>query len=261
MSGPAHRMLSAKSRSHVRHQFAASSSSTATRLATGTVHCGALHDTTAAAGSTSRPRLHRHRSGSTPGRQVRGVGGIVGGVCSNPPTVGESFLTLWGTAWEAPNRNSDKLIYTLSFTAAVVLTLPERPQRRVRSSGLLPQAARSGCVAPVRRKQVPAVLPRRLPDLCGQLAARRDHERARVAGRLTVGQALQDRLEEGRGLARAAHGANELSARAEFHKNYASFRSCPLSSRADRRLYQPTRAAENPGVREAGVGAGQHPLL
>ena len=143
----------------------------------------------------------------------------------------------------------------------VTCALPERPQRRVRSSGLLPQAARSGCVAPVRRKQVPAVLPRRLPDLCGQLAARRDHERARVAGRLTVGQALQDRLEEGRGLARAAHGANELSARAEFHKNYASFRSCPLSSRADRRLYQPTRAAENPGVREAGVGAGQHPLL
>ena len=177
------------------------------------------------------------------------------------PEAGSGFPTLWGTPWDVFSGKLGKCMPGEALTEIVVLPLPERPQRRVRSSGLLPQAARSGCVAPVRRKQVPAVLPRRLPDLCGQLAARRDHERARVAGRLTVGQALQDRLEEGRGLARAAHGANELSARAEFHKNYASFRSCPLSSRADRRLYQPTRAAENPGVREAGVGAGQHPLL
>ena len=74
--------------------------------------------------------------------------------------------------WDVFSRKLGKCMPGEAFTAIVLLTLPERPQRRVRSSGLLPQAARSGCVAPVRRKQVPAVLPRRLPDLCGQLAAR-----------------------------------------------------------------------------------------
>ena len=69
--------------------------------------------------------------------------------------------------------------------------------------------------------QVAAVLPGRLHDLGGELARRRDHERARRSARPAAAQALQNRQQEGGRLAGAGLCAGNQVLSVERRRNGA----------------------------------------